>query len=66
MFDSAAPWTIAHQLLLPLPVEFSRQEYWSGAGRKGVEKVEIRLEVVIGAEQSRALGGKSLKGLYSE
>jgi len=30
MFDSAAPWTIAHQLLLPLPVEFSRQEYGSG------------------------------------
>ena len=25
---SAAPWTIAHQA--PLPMEFSRQEYWNG------------------------------------
>ena len=25
--DSAAPWSIAHQA--PLPVEFSREEYWS-------------------------------------
>ena len=24
----ATPWTIAHQV--PLPMEFSRQEYWSG------------------------------------
>ena len=24
----AAPWTIAHQA--PPPIEFSRQEYWSG------------------------------------
>ena len=24
-----APWTVAHQA--PLPMEFSRQEYWSGA-----------------------------------
>ena len=24
----AAPWTVAHQA--PLPMEFSRQEYWSG------------------------------------
>ena len=23
-----APWTVAHQA--PLPMEFSRQEYWSG------------------------------------
>ena len=23
------PWTVAHQA--PLPMEFSRQEYWSGA-----------------------------------
>ena len=28
MSDSAAPWTVAHQA--PLPMEFSRQEYWSG------------------------------------
>ena len=26
--DSAAPWTVACQALLPM--EFSRQEYWSG------------------------------------
>ena len=26
--DSAAPWTVAFQALLPM--EFSRQEYWSG------------------------------------
>ena len=26
--DSATPWTVAHQA--PLPMEFSRQEYWSG------------------------------------
>ena len=25
---SAAPWTIAHQAFLPM--EFSKQEYWSG------------------------------------
>ena len=25
---SAMPWTVAHQA--PLPMEFSRQEYWSG------------------------------------
>ena len=24
----APPWTVAHQV--PLPMEFSRQEYWSG------------------------------------
>ena len=24
----AAPWTVAHQA--PLPMEFSRQDYWSG------------------------------------
>ena len=28
MSDPATPWTIAHQA--PLPMEFSRQEYWSG------------------------------------
>ena len=28
MFDSANPWTIAHQA--PLPMDFSRQEYLSG------------------------------------
>ena len=28
VFDSATPWTIAHQA--PLFMEFSRQEYWSG------------------------------------
>ena len=28
MFDSATPWTVAHQA--PLSMEFSRQEYWSG------------------------------------
>jgi len=26
--DSVAPWTVA--LKAPLPMEFSRQEYWSG------------------------------------
>ena len=26
MSDSAAPWTVAHQA--PLPMEFSRQQYW--------------------------------------
>ena len=26
--DSVAPWTVALQV--PLPMEFSRQEYWSG------------------------------------
>ena len=26
--DSATPWTVAHQV--PLSMEFSRQEYWSG------------------------------------
>ena len=26
---SAVPWTVSHQA--PLPMEFSRQEYWSGA-----------------------------------
>ena len=25
---SAAPWTVAH--LVPLSIEFSKQEYWSG------------------------------------
>ena len=28
MSDSVTPWTVAHQALCPL--EFSRQEYWSG------------------------------------
>jgi len=28
MSKSAIPWTIAHQVLLPM--DFSRQEYWSG------------------------------------
>ena len=28
VFNSAASWTIAHQA--PLPMEFSREEYWSG------------------------------------
>ena len=28
MSDSAVPWTVAHQA--PLPMEFSRQQYWSG------------------------------------
>ena len=28
MSDSETPWTVAHQP--PLPMEFSRQEYWSG------------------------------------
>ena len=28
MSDSATPWTVVHQV--PLPMEFSRQEYWSG------------------------------------
>ena len=28
MFDSATPWTVAHQA--PPSMEFSRQEYWSG------------------------------------
>ena len=28
MSDSATPWTITHQV--PLSMEFSRQEYWSG------------------------------------
>ena len=27
-FDSATPWTVAHQA--PLPMEFSKQENWSG------------------------------------
>ena len=26
--DSVTPWTVAHQV--PLSMEFSRQEYWSG------------------------------------
>jgi len=26
--DSETPWTVAHQV--PLSMEFSRQEYWSG------------------------------------
>ena len=25
-----APWTVAHQSMAPLSMEFSRQEYWSG------------------------------------
>ena len=29
MFDSVTPWTVAHQA--PPPMEFSRQEYWSGS-----------------------------------
>ena len=28
LFDSATLWTVAHQA--PLPMGFSRQEYWSG------------------------------------
>ena len=28
MSDSVAPWIVAHQA--PLPMEFSRQEYWTG------------------------------------
>ena len=28
VFDSATPWTVAHQA--PLSIGFSRQEYWSG------------------------------------
>ena len=28
MSDFVTPWTIAHQA--PLPMKFSRQEYWSG------------------------------------
>ena len=26
----ATPWTVAHQSVAPLSMEFSRQEYWSG------------------------------------
>ena len=28
LFVFATPWTVAHQI--PLSMEFSRQEYWSG------------------------------------
>ena len=28
MSDSETPWTVAHQAFLP--IDFSRQEYWSG------------------------------------
>ena len=28
VFDSVTPWTVARQA--PLPMEFSRQEYWDG------------------------------------
>ena len=28
VFDSVAPWTVAHQA--PLSMEFSKPEYWSG------------------------------------
>ena len=28
LFSSSSPWTVAHQT--PPPMEFSRQEYWSG------------------------------------
>ena len=28
LFDSATPWTVAHQVSLSM--ELSRQEYWSG------------------------------------
>lgn len=31
-----------------------------------MERIEIKLEDVVGAEQSSALEGKSLRGLYSE
>ena len=27
-YSSVTPWTVAHQV--PLPMEFSRQEHWSG------------------------------------
>ena len=40
-----APWTIAQQV--PLPVEFSRQEYWSGLSfpspRYALGKLRLKL-----------------------
>ena len=49
----AAPWTLAHQA--PLPMEFSRQEYWSEAPfptpgdfpNPGIEPMSLRYPALI-------------------
>ena len=50
----AAPWTLAHQA--PLPMEFSRQEYWSEApfptpgdfSNPGIEPMSLASPVLVG------------------
>ena len=41
----ATPWTVARQA--PLPMEFSRQEYWSGS----------KAEVILRDKQDQGIGG---------
>ena len=50
----ATPWTVAHQA--PLPVEFPRQEYWSGLPfpspgdlyKSGIEPVSLASPALAG------------------
>ena len=54
MYDSAAPWNVGLQA--PLPMEFSKQEYWSGLAFPTPEDLpNPRME--LAALESPALAG---------
>ena len=61
----AAPWTVAHQV--PLPREFSRQEYWSGVPfptpgdlpNLGIELTSLASPALAGRFFTTAPPGKS-------
>ena len=54
MSDSVTPWSVAHQI--PLSVEFSRQEYWSGLPFPPTEDL-LDTGVESMSPESPALGG---------
>ena len=47
LFDSATPWTVAHQA--PLSMEFSRQEYWSGLPFPSPEVLPDLVSCIVGS-----------------
>ena len=47
LFDSATPWTVAHQA--PLSMEFSRQEYWSGLPFPSPEVLPDPVSCIVGS-----------------
>ena len=65
----ATPWTVAHQA--PLPVEFPRQEYWSGLPfpspgdlyKPGIEPVSLASPALAGRFFTAELPGKPQKEL---